>query len=276
MAPYEILAVRYATHDRRGAENFLFPDDLGSDLHDVSMPLDYFVWVVRSPERVLLVDTGFDRPAAERRGRKLLVHPADALRALGHAPEEIRDVVITHLHYDHAGNLAAFPNARFHVQDSEMAFATGRCMCHPRMRFPFDVEDVVSMVRRLFEGRVVFTEGDAELFPGISVHRVPGHTNGLQCVRVATERGPVVLASDATHLYANIELNNPFPIITNLPQSFESWRRLAELACSAERVIPGHDPAVLRLYPRMPLQDLDVAQLHLGPLAESTAASART
>ena len=58
-------------------------------------------------------------------------------------PASIRDVVITHLHYDHAGNLNLFPNARFHLQDREMQFATGRHMCMGCMRGAFDVEDVV-------------------------------------------------------------------------------------------------------------------------------------
>ncbi|WP_287743429.1 N-acyl homoserine lactonase family protein [Methylobacterium sp.] len=262
METYEILALRYAVHDRPARENFLFWPE--GDPH-AAMPLDYFVWVVRNAARTVLVDTGFGPEAAAARGRTLLVHPAEGLRALGVDPEAVRDVIITHLHYDHAGNLAAFPNATFHLQDAEMAFATGRCMCHARLRGAFAVEDVVAMVRHVYAGRVRFTDGDAVLFPGLSVHRVPGHTQGLQCVRVATERGAVVLASDAAHYYANLETRNPYSITVDVAATMESWDRLASLADGPDHVVPGHDPLVMHRYPRAAVAGLDAVRLDVAP-----------
>jgi glyoxylase-like metal-dependent hydrolase (beta-lactamase superfamily II) len=271
---YEILALRYATHSRLARESFVYPPGRADlDPHDALMPLDYFVWVIRGPDRVVLVDTGFDRPEAEARGRILLQHPVEGLRALGIEPETVRDVIVTHLHYDHAGNLAAFPNATFHLQDSEMAFATGRCMCHARLRGAFSVEDVVTMVRRLYDGRVHFVDGDAELFPGISVHLVPGHTKGLQCVRVTTARGNVVLASDAAHFYANMELDNPFPLLVDMGAMMESWQRLRELADSPDHIVPGHDPLVMTLYPRLPNRQVEAICLHESPTTPLTSSS---
>jgi glyoxylase-like metal-dependent hydrolase (beta-lactamase superfamily II) len=266
MNAYEIIALRYATHQRPASENFLYPAATGEDPHDYPMPIDYFVWVIRNNERTIIVDTGFDRPAAAARGRKLLIHPADGLRAIGVDPEAVRDVVITHLHYDHAGNLGAFPNARLHLQDSEMAFATGRCMCHPRLRYPFEIEDVITMVRRVYAGRVNFIDGDEEIAPGISLHHVPGHTRGLQCVRIATMRGPVVLASDALHFYANAERQNPFPIVVNVGAMMESWRKLARLAGDEQRIVPGHDPLVMRRYKRLALDGVQAVMLHENPI----------
>ncbi|WP_407520040.1 N-acyl homoserine lactonase family protein [Methylobacterium oryzisoli] len=260
---YEILALRYAVHDRPARDNFLFWPE--GDPH-ASMPLDYFVWVLRNAARTVLVDTGFGPEAAAERGRTLLVHPAEGLRALGVDPEAVRDVIITHLHYDHAGNLAAFPNATFHLQDSEMAFATGRCMCHARLRGAFAVEDVVAMVRHVYAGRVRFTDGDAVLFPGLSVHRVPGHTQGLQCVRVATGRGAVVLASDAAHYYATIETRNPYSITVDVAATMESWNRLAALADGPDHVVPGHDPLVMRRYPAAAVPGVEAVRLDLAPL----------
>ena len=86
-----------------------------------------------------------------------------------------------------------------------MAYATGRCMCHQHLRIPFEEEDVVAMVRKVFAGRVTFHDGASEIAPGITVHKIGGHSKGLQCVRVKTKRGTVVLASDTAHLYAHIE-----------------------------------------------------------------------
>jgi glyoxylase-like metal-dependent hydrolase (beta-lactamase superfamily II) len=266
MNVYEVIALRYATHARPASDNFLYPPAAGDDPHDYPMPIDYFVWVIRKAERVIVVDTGFDHPAAEARGRTLIKHPIEALRAIGVHAEEVHDVVITHLHYDHAGNLGAFPNARFHLQDSEMDFATGRCMCHPRLRRPFELEDVLTIVTRLYAGRVNFVDGDQEIAAGISVHHVPGHTRGLQCVRVETARGPVVLASDALHFYANAERQNPFPIVVDIAAMMESWRKLARLAGDEQRVVPGHDPLVMKRYPRLQVNGVEAVMLHENPI----------
>src|SRR5690606_30958632 len=122
---------------------------------------------------------------------------------------------LTHMHYDHSGNFNAFPNARLHVQDAEINFATGRHMCHQALSHFYEVEDMVQMLREIYAGRVDFHDGEGELAPGITLHRVGGHTDGLQVVRVHTQRGWVVLASDAVHFYRNLERGNPFPAISN-------------------------------------------------------------
>jgi len=105
------------------------------------------------------------------------------------------------------------------------------------------------MVGRLFEGRVEFHDGDSTITPGLSVHLVGGHTAGLQAVRVHTARGWLVLASDASHLYANMEQRRPFPAVYNVGDMMEGFRRLSSLADGPELVIPGHDPQVLSRFP---------------------------
>jgi glyoxylase-like metal-dependent hydrolase (beta-lactamase superfamily II) len=130
-----------------------------------------------------------------------------------------------------------------------MGFATGREMCHAHMRVPFEVDDVVAMVRKLFAGRVEFHGGDDEIAPGISVHRIGGHSKGLQCVRVKTRRGFVVLASDATHLYAHMEEGRIYPVTYNVAHVMEGYRTLRKLAGSINHIVPGHDPLVMRRYP---------------------------
>ena len=90
----------------------------------------------------------------------------------------VGDVIVTHLHYDHAGTLSDFPNARFHLQDSEMEYATGRCMCHEVLKAPYHIEDICTMVRKVYAGEVTFHDGDATLAPGVSVHHIGGHAKG--------------------------------------------------------------------------------------------------
>lgn len=258
---HEVYAIRYATVDRLASENFharVSPDG--------PMPMDYFVWLVRSGGRAIVVDTGFAQPAADKRGRRLLRSPADGLAALGIAASAVEDVVLTHLHYDHAGNLALFENARLHLQDAEMAYATGPAMAHGQLGHAFDAEDVAGMVRRVYAGRVRFHAGDATVAPGVTLHRIGGHTRGLQVVRVSTARGFVVLASDATHFWANLERRNPFPIFVDLQAMLDGYDRLLELAPSLDHVIPGHDPQVLTRFPRVPGEHIGIACLHQPPV----------
>jgi glyoxylase-like metal-dependent hydrolase (beta-lactamase superfamily II) len=241
---YEVFALKYAHHARRSRENFL-----GGDEHDVPMPLDYFVWLIRGEGREIVVDTGFSAAMAAKRKRDHLRCPAVGLTLLGCDARAVRDVVITHLHYDHAGNFDLFPGATLHLQDREMQYATGRYMCHECFRGAFEVEDVVGMVRRVYAGRVRFHDGDGEIAPGVSVHWIGGHTMGLQVVRVATARGWVVLASDASHFYANFEQVRPFPIVYNVADMVDGYARLRALADSPAHIVPGHDPLVFDRYP---------------------------
>ena len=242
---WEVYAVRYARHDRSGRDNFMM-----SDPHDDSpMPLDYFVWALKSNGRVVVVDTGFDASMAGKRKRTFLRSPGEGLRAIGIDPSTVQDVIITHMHYDQCGNHDLFPSARYHVQDRELSFCTGRHMTHPFIRATFDADDVAAMIRRLFGGRVVFHNGDEEIAPGLAVYHVGGHTMGMQIVRAGTRRGFVVLASDAMHLYANVERGVPFPIAYNVTEVLEGYRRAYSLASSPDHVIPGHDPLVLDRYP---------------------------
>ena len=159
---FEVFALKYATHMRTAELNFLDP----SDFHDGPMPIDYFIWLLRSDNHVFVVDTGFNAATATERGRELIRCPAEALKLLGVDAGEVRDVIITHLHYDHVGNFDLFPQANFHLQDNEMAFATGRHMVDRAQRAPMEVEHIVGMVRMVYGDRVIFHDGDHELLPG--------------------------------------------------------------------------------------------------------------
>jgi len=242
---YEVLAIRYATlSNRKASENFI-----GGDPHEQGSDLDYYIWLARSSSRTFVIDTGFDSGVGARRGRKMSNPPGETLKRLGVDAGDVKDVVITHLHYDHVGNFALFPAATFHLQDDEMAYATGRLMAQKFFSQAYEVDEVVAMVREVYKGRVRFHDGDAELAPGFSLHRITGHTKGLQAVRVRTRAGWMVLASDASHLYANMNEKRPFPIVYDVPKMVAGWATLARLADAPELVVPGHDPLVMRRYP---------------------------
>ncbi len=244
---YEVLAVKYAERlNRIRAESFINADD-----HQSPHPMDFFVWVIRNAKRTIVVDTGFNTTEAAKRNRTVLRSPAAALAGIGIDAATVGDVVITHLHYDHAGTLGDFPAATFHLQAAEMAFATGPCMCEPHLRWPFTADHVCAMVRNVYSGRVVFADGEAQVAPGVTVHRIGGHSRGLQAVRVMTASGPVVLASDAAHYYETFEMAKPFVIVVDMADMLAGYGTIQKLAGDAKRVIPGHDPLVLKRYPPM-------------------------
>jgi glyoxylase-like metal-dependent hydrolase (beta-lactamase superfamily II) len=254
-----IDAIRYARHERTAAANFNAP----VDDHDLPMPLDYYVWAIhREGQPPVIVDTGFGEAAAMARGRTLIRPVAQGLRDAGIDHLLVEDVILTHLHYDHAGGLGAFPNAKFHVQDAGMAGAVSRAMCDHEARAPFDGEPVAQLVRKLYADRVVFHDGDEEFAPGIALHLCPGHTAGLMVVACETERGTVVLASDAAHLYANLVRKLPFPIYLDEPQYRAAQAHALTLAGgSLDRLIPGHDPLVLACFPA----ESGIARVDLPP-----------
>jgi glyoxylase-like metal-dependent hydrolase (beta-lactamase superfamily II) len=241
--PYEVFAVRYATVARRSAENFI-----GGDPHESGAHMDYYVWLARNRSGTFVIDTGFNSAAAHRRQREFLRSPVEGLGLLGVDAATVRDVVITHLHYDHIGNFDLFPAARFHLQDRELAYATGRYMASDFFAAAYEAEEVVAMVRNVYAKRVVFHDGDGCIADGLTVHHIGGHTAGLQCVRVWTRVGWLVLASDASHYYANMEEGRPFPIVANVMEMVDGWRKLRSLASEERHVIPGHDPLVMQRY----------------------------
>jgi glyoxylase-like metal-dependent hydrolase (beta-lactamase superfamily II) len=242
--PYALYAIRYATREARRPDHFI-----GGDPHDVAMPMDYFTWVaVGGDGRAVVIDTGFDEAMSKKRKRQFLRCPVESLRLVGVDPEAVEDVILTHLHYDHVGNFARFPKARFHLQEPELAYATGRYMQYPGLNHPYEVEDVCGVLRLNYAGRVVFHNGMVELFPGLRLHFAGGHSAGLQFVTVETARGPVVIASDAAHYYDNLDEGRPFTIAFHVGMMHETFDKL-RAAAPRSHIVPGHDPKVMALYP---------------------------
>jgi glyoxylase-like metal-dependent hydrolase (beta-lactamase superfamily II) len=259
---YRVFALRYGSNRRRRrAENIIFRGQ--GDDHDAPMPMDFFVWAITGPGGTVLVDTGSGPRTMAARGHDHLHSPAAALAEAGLG--DVTDVITTHLHWDHAGNIRDFPQARLHLQRAEMAHATGPPMCSGFLRRPYDAEQLSEWLTELYRGRVTFHSGDVEIAPGVSVHHVGGHTPGMQVVRVSTARGQVVLASDAVHYYENLTEENPFPVLVSAIDYIEALRTVARLADGPDHIIPGHDPLVLSRFPAARPDLADVAALHVEP-----------
>lgn len=258
---YEVYAIKYARRDSTRNQNFLFADP-----HDGPMPIDYYVWVIANDQRIVVVDIGFDAAEARIRGREHLRCPAESLAHIGIQAADVKDVILTHLHYDHCGNLNRFPNSRLFLQDREIAFATGRNMRHDLLRHAYTASHVQALIGAVYDKRVVFVDQSTEVAPGVSVHHVGGHTDGLQIVRVRTRRGWMVLASDAAHFYANMDIPNPYPLVYSVGDMLRGFETVRALAGSPTHIIPGHDPLVMERFPAASAGSRGiVARLDAGP-----------
>ncbi len=239
---YEVFAVRYAT----------IPDFAVSGLVEGAeasrkMDIAMMVWLVRGGGKNILVDSGFYREQFFKQWHVTeFVNPAEAVRRAGVKPEEITDVIVTHMHWDHADGVDLFPNARVWVQKEELEYYAGSAWQSRRTHGGIDRDDVVAVVKLNMAGKVGLVDGDArEILPGITCYTGGKHTYASQFVGVSTSGGTVVLASDNVYLYENLEKHVPIAATLDAASNLRAQDRMKELAGDAKRIVPGHDPAVM-------------------------------
>jgi glyoxylase-like metal-dependent hydrolase (beta-lactamase superfamily II) len=248
-ATYEVFAVRYGTRAGSKAEIYLNHHIYGEP--NAPLEMDYYVWVARNADRTIVIDTGFGPEGGARRRRTTLTEPAAALGRLGVTAATVPQVIVTHAHYDHIGNLAAFPAAEALIARREFEFWTGPY--GRRTQFAWSVEEAeiahLSEIRR--QGRVTLVDSAHDVAPGVEMIPIGGHTPGQAIVLVATAGGgQAVLASDAVHYYEELELDRPFAFVTDLEAMYRGFDLLSEITAESGRVlVPGHDPDVMRRFP---------------------------
>ncbi len=211
---------------------------------DAEIEMAYYFWLLRRGGETIVVDCGFDPEVGARRGRTCLVAPLDALRALGVDPASVSTVVVTHLHYDHIGNLAAFPAATLVVPRRELDFWTGPMASRAQFASVVEPGEIAFVARAAAEGRVRLIDGSEEIADGVRAITVGGHSPGQQVVVVRGTGGDVVLASDAAHFREELELRRPFAVLHDLERMYAAYDLLDELAAAGAVIVPGHDPGV--------------------------------
>jgi glyoxylase-like metal-dependent hydrolase (beta-lactamase superfamily II) len=247
---WEVTAVRYATRTTTKAECYLGYESYGEP--DEALGMDYFFYVVSNEAETLLIDTGFAPAPGSRRGRTTLVPPLDALARLGIHPATISRVLITHFHYDHIGNVPAFPAAQLLVPGRELDFWTGRLANRPQFAVHVEAPEIEHIADADRAGRVRRLGAREDVAPGIATHHVGGHCPGQQIVVVNGADGPIVLASDAVHYYEELDLDRPFSVLVDLEELYEGYILLRELAAApGATLLAGHDPAVLDRFPHV-------------------------
>jgi glyoxylase-like metal-dependent hydrolase (beta-lactamase superfamily II) len=248
-AAVEVYAVRYGT-----LRNFPVAALVAGADTTRRMDIALMVWLVRQPgpdgrRRTVLVDAGFYRDAFVARWRPAdYQRPSAALAALGVRPEDVTDLIVSHVHWDHLDGADLFPNARVWIQRAEYEHhvdPAGRARDRA-----IDAVDAAMLAGLRAAGRVTLLEGDsAQVLPGITAYTGGRHTFASQYVGVATPHGAVVLASDNAYLYENLATHAAIAQTLDPAANLAAQARMARLAGDPRRIVPGHDPAVFVRFP---------------------------
>ncbi|MBX6722042.1 MAG: N-acyl homoserine lactonase family protein [Dactylosporangium sp.] len=246
---YEVLAIKYGIRLGTRSEIFLNYHLYGEP--DGPLEMDYFFWVIRNRDRTVLVDCGFSEHGGRSRGRTRLADPVALLADLGTDPASVDQLVVTHAHYDHIGNLSAFPDCEVVVAADEVAFWSGPYAGRRQFAHAVETEELAALSGVIAAGRAMLVDAEADIAPGIRVVKVGGHTPGQLVVIVRTAAGETMLASDAVHYYEELELDRPFSTVAVLPEMYRAFDLIREFQQGAgTTVVASHDPLVTERFPR--------------------------
>jgi glyoxylase-like metal-dependent hydrolase (beta-lactamase superfamily II) len=245
---YEVYAIRYATLADFQVSGLVAGADRSRKM-DIAM----MVWLVQGNGHNILVDAGFYREQFMKQWKPVdYVKPSEAIARAGLKADDITDLIISHLHWDHADGVDLFGKARTWIQKDELEYYAGTAWQSRGTHGGIDPEDVLALVKLNTEGRVGLVNGDAqEILPGISCYTGGKHTYASQFVTVNTAAGTVVLASDNMYLYENMEKHVPIAQTLDADSNLRAQDRMKQLAASPKLIIPGHDPAVFDKFPKV-------------------------
>lgn len=245
-AEYEVYAIEYASAGVAPMAAFLPRADTA-----LTVEGSYMVWLIKGPEgRNVLVDAGYRPDIPNRTVPRDYVRPDQAVSKLGLAREDVTDIILTHLHWDHADGLPLFPNAHVWVQQAELEYYATEAWQEGGSAAGVEPRNVPELVKLNTEGRVTLVEGDdQEIFEGIRVYTGPKHTFASQYVGVNTSGGTVIIASDCLWFYANLELKLAKTYTFDPEADFEAFDRMKRLASNPDWILPGHDRTVFDKFP---------------------------
>ena len=258
--------------------DFMGGSPIASNQGMVETPMLYTVLAAATEHRprLIVVDTGF-KDGISMTGRPFddFERPPAVLAKLGFTPADVDLVVLTHLHFDHAGNFDAFPNAEIVVQrrEYEQWQATIAGVPDPaagKQTWTLSSMDVAVLPRlseAIAAGRVRLLDGDATIAPGVQARlAADSHTFGSQWLEVTTPDGVFAIAGDCAYRYVNVERMWPPAYLQGNPWNMlAAFRRMLDAVDGkVDRIIPGHDMEIFRRHPSWIAGGNPVAEVHLA------------
>jgi glyoxylase-like metal-dependent hydrolase (beta-lactamase superfamily II) len=257
---YDVLAVRFGVLPQYAVSNLVAGADKDKKLH---LPL--MVWVLKGTDgRIVMVDSGFHSERFVTKWKiRDFVTPAAALARAGIRAEQVTDIILSHIHWDHADGADLFPNATVWIQRDEYAYYTGEAWQENRAGAGADADVMSKLVARNLAGRLRFVDGDAQaILPGITCYTGGRHTHASQYVVAATAKGPVVLASDNVYLYLNLTSRAPIAQTLDAASNLRAQDRMRSLAGKSRIIVPGHDPEVFTRFKALADGVVEIAAGH--------------
>jgi glyoxylase-like metal-dependent hydrolase (beta-lactamase superfamily II) len=247
MFEHDIYAVKYAgPFIRQGALVMWMKD------WEKVVMINYYIWCVKGAGDPVIVDAGVSPKLAGEKELTGYVNPAEVLLRIGVKADEVRHVVITHLHFDHSSGVSLFPNAIFYVQKEEYRFwLKDPIVSHPVFKQFLDEASNAYLASLEGTDRLVLLNGDQEILPGIQCLLAPGHSVGLQAVAVETAKGIAVLGSDCAYNFQNYREDWPSSLIMDLVAWTRTYKKLRGRASSIDLIFPGHDVIMSENYPEV-------------------------
>jgi len=223
-------------------------------------PMSWQVWLIEGAGRTILVDTGFASAALAKRWKIEGFSPADEIIGeIGVSPGEVTDVILTHLHWDHAGNLSPWKNARFWIQASEVEWARAMVSEERPHRGGIRLRDLRALEAIGKRGRLVMLPGDREIAPGVTAHEGGKHTGGTQWIHVDRKRLPdVILASDNAYLRENVDRLVATGSCINPEENLAALEEMVSTVPDRRFILPGHDPVTMRLFGKVAKHSVEV------------------
>ena len=249
MDKYEIYAVRYATIAGFRMSGLIAGADPSRRI-DIAM----MIWVLKGIDgRIAIVDSGFHREQYFTQfAVRDFIKPSDAIAPLGITPDQVTDIFLTHAHWDHAGGVDLFPNARVWIQKDEYEYYTGEAWQQRTTHGGIDSDDMLELVRRNTSGKVSLVRGDDDTtISGITFGVGGKHTWQSQFIVAHGARHEVVLASDNMYLYENLDTHKPIAQTLDAVSNLRTQDRMKSLASEPRFLIPGHDPAVFERFEKI-------------------------
>jgi glyoxylase-like metal-dependent hydrolase (beta-lactamase superfamily II) len=255
--PYRVVAVRYGERETRLSEVYYGWSYYNEA--DAPVRMSYYFWILQPADgNPIVVDSGYSPALSAEKDRPFLCTPADALTRLGINGADVEHVVVTHLHYDHIGNLDLFPNAEFVVAQRELDFWSSPVAQRPHFAHHADFDGTAFLTQAASEGRVRPVLDELEVAPGIRCMLVGGHSPGQLIVSIDAVGGEVLLASDAVHYYDEFERDRPFAVVYDLADFYRAFDTIRTLTEAGQTLVPAHDALVMERYPRVPGVDFAV------------------